>query len=93
MKWLGNLIAMIFGSALYLGMMILMVLSLPFNVIALMRWMGWEWWSALLAAGLLNLIPGRWAGRLPYSRYRGRLLLCRGWLQLAASGSSNGGSH
>jgi hypothetical protein len=34
-----------------------MVLSLPFNVITLMRWMGWEWWTALLATVFIGLIP------------------------------------
>jgi hypothetical protein len=46
-----------FGSMFGIGLFVVMLFSVPLNVIALMRFMGWEWWSALIAAVLLNAIP------------------------------------
>jgi uncharacterized protein len=57
MKTLGSLIGTLLGSAVSLIFMAIGVMSLPFNIIALMRWMGWEWWTALIAAIFLNVIP------------------------------------
>src|SRR5436853_370212 len=62
--WLGSMLAMALGSTLYISFMIFMFLSLPFNVIALMRWTGWEWWGALILAIFLMCIP--LVGQLAY---------------------------
>ena len=64
MKWLGSVIAAILGSAFSLLMLVVAIFSLPLTVIALMRWMGWEWLTALIAAVLLNVIPI--AGQIAY---------------------------
>ncbi|WP_363348304.1 hypothetical protein [Methylocystis echinoides] len=45
------------GIGAWLAVVIIMVLSLPLNVIALMRLEGWSWWVALLSAVLLGAIP------------------------------------
>jgi len=34
-----------------------MLFSLPFAVIALMRWFGFSWWGALIPLVPINLIP------------------------------------
>lgn len=57
-------IAGLFGSAIGLTFGLLMLFSLPLNVIALMHFYGWEWWSALIAAILMNCIP--FIGQLAY---------------------------
>lgn len=64
MKRLADVVGMAFGSAISVTMMAFVFLSLPFNVITLMRWMGREWWTALIAAMFLNVIPV--AGQIAY---------------------------
>ncbi len=36
---------------------IFFLFSLPLAMLTLMRWYGWEWWHALVAASLLGIIP------------------------------------
>jgi hypothetical protein len=57
MKAIKSILAGLLGSAFYVLFLGFAVLSLPFNIIALMRLEGWEWWSALLAAMFLACIP------------------------------------
>lgn len=52
-EWLGVIV----GGTFYIGIMIFMLLSLPFSVIALMRWFEFSWWGALLLLVGLNFIP------------------------------------
>ena len=61
---LKSIIGTILGSALYLVVLCIMTLSLPFNVIALMHLWGYEWWSALLIAVFINAVPA--VGQLAY---------------------------
>jgi hypothetical protein len=57
MERIAGILAGLFSSAFGIVFTILMFLSLPFNVIVWMRWMGWEWWSALLATIFSLIIP------------------------------------
>ena len=61
---MGNLLrslGALVGSVLTVGGMfwisIFMLFSLPFAVIALMRWFGFSWWGALIPLVPINLIP------------------------------------
>jgi hypothetical protein len=53
----GEFLLGLVGSAIGLTISIFMLFGLPLNVIALMRLMGWEWWTALIGAVVLNIIP------------------------------------
>jgi hypothetical protein len=63
-KAIGTIAAVIFGSALYLSFLGLLLMSLPFNVLAVMHLWGWEWWSALIGILIFGFIPG--IGQLGY---------------------------
>jgi hypothetical protein len=45
------------GLGANIGFITLAILSLPLNVLVWMRWTGWEWWSALIAAVISLMIP------------------------------------
>src|SRR2546430_9764 len=45
------------GSGFGFAMFFIALFSIPLNVIAIMRLMEWEWWSALIAAVLVACIP------------------------------------
>jgi hypothetical protein len=60
LEWLGVVV----GGAFYIGLMFFMLLSLPFSVLALMRWFDFSWWGALLLLVGLNFIP--FAGWIAY---------------------------
>jgi hypothetical protein len=64
LKWLLSAGAFALGTDFYIGILGIMVLSLPFNVIALMHLFGWGLWSVLIAVGLMTVIPG--IGQLAY---------------------------
>src|SRR5438128_1358378 len=57
MKRILEFFGTLFGSVLGIGVMALMALSLPLNVLVIMRWWGWEWWSALLGATFMSAVP------------------------------------
>jgi hypothetical protein len=52
-EWLGGL----FATTLGLAIMVFTFLSLPFSIVAMMRWFDFPWWGALLAAMVLPAIP------------------------------------
>jgi len=47
----------VFGGAGVIIINLLFLFAVPLNVIALMRLMGWEWWTALIASVVIGLIP------------------------------------
>src|SRR5262245_2729745 len=42
---------------MYLCILVLFALWLPFNIVAVMHLKGWEWWSALIAVLIFSVIP------------------------------------
>src|SRR5215207_8993761 len=52
-----DILAGVFGSAFGLFFLLFALFSLPLNVIALMRLFGWEWWTALIASGVIGFVP------------------------------------
>lgn len=57
MEAIKALFAFAVSSAIGLVLLIFGILSLPFNVVALMHIWHFEWWSALIIACLMNAIP------------------------------------
>jgi hypothetical protein len=53
-----------FGTGIGFVYLALLVLSLPFNMLVVMRWWGLEWWTALISVLLLACIPA--VGQLAY---------------------------
>ena len=53
LEWLG----MVIGGSVWLVITIFMFLSLPFSMIALMRWFDFSIWGALLVGLVINVIP------------------------------------
>jgi hypothetical protein len=56
-KTISAIFAGLFNCAFGILVYVLMIFSLPLNVIVWMRWTGWEWWGALIAAVLSFLVP------------------------------------
>jgi hypothetical protein len=54
---LGIAIASAIGGGLVVFLTIIFVFGIPLAVLALMRIMGWEWWTALLTIVLMQVIP------------------------------------
>jgi hypothetical protein len=50
-------VAMLIGTGVWGVLLVITMFSLPLNMIAIMRIRGMDWWSALIAAILIGIIP------------------------------------
>lgn len=57
MEKIRNFVLGLAGTGIFVLFASFMVLSLPLNVVAIMRLQGWSWWAALLAATFFGAIP------------------------------------